>query len=167
MNNLSWSTFLPISGKYSLRPLEHRDRRFESCSGHGCVSAFLCVCVVLCVGRGLGAGLIPHSRSPIKRLKGSISKKENPTPEKGVRNNEKEDLPFYAIWWLIMRRAFCMTLFLSNLKCLSRHCMSVLHFVLLDLFQGWFSNHLSWICFYRYMFISVVSTNVRTLKLVL
>jgi hypothetical protein len=55
------------------------------------VSAFLCVCVVLCVGRGLGAGLIPRPRSPTKCLKGSISKKENPTPEKGVRNNEKEE----------------------------------------------------------------------------
>jgi hypothetical protein len=29
-------------------PLEHCDLRFESCSRHGCVSAFLCVCVVLC-----------------------------------------------------------------------------------------------------------------------
>jgi hypothetical protein len=53
-----------------------------------CVS--LC-CVVLCVGRGLGAGLIPHPRSPTKCLKGSISKKENPTPEKGIRNNEEEE----------------------------------------------------------------------------
>jgi hypothetical protein len=36
--------------KYCLRPLEHWDRRFESCSGHGCVSVFLCV-VLSCVGR--------------------------------------------------------------------------------------------------------------------
>jgi hypothetical protein len=28
---------------------------------------------------------------PTKCLKGSISKKENPTPEKGIRNNEKEE----------------------------------------------------------------------------
>jgi hypothetical protein len=42
-------------GRYCLRPLEHRDRRFESCLGHGCVSA--CFCVVLsCVGRGLASG---------------------------------------------------------------------------------------------------------------
>jgi hypothetical protein len=34
-----------------LRPLEHWDRRFESCSGHGCVSVFLCV-VLSCVGGG-------------------------------------------------------------------------------------------------------------------
>jgi hypothetical protein len=52
---------------------------------------FLCV-VLSCVGRGLGAGLIPHPRSPTKYLKGSMSKKEkNPTPEKGIRNNEKEE----------------------------------------------------------------------------
>jgi len=49
--------------KYCLRPLENWDRRFESCSGHGCVSAFLYI------GRGLGAGLIPHPRSPTKCLK--------------------------------------------------------------------------------------------------
>jgi len=55
------------------------------------VSAFLCVCVVLCVGRGLGAGLIPCSRSPTKCLKGSISKEKNPMPEKGIRNEEEEE----------------------------------------------------------------------------
>jgi hypothetical protein len=55
------------------------------------VSAFLRVCVVLCGGRGLGAGLIAHPRSPTKCLKGCISKKENPTPEEGIRNNEKEE----------------------------------------------------------------------------
>jgi hypothetical protein len=43
------------------------------------VSVFLCV-VLCCVGRGLGAGLIPSPRSPTKCLKGSI--KKNPTPEK-------------------------------------------------------------------------------------
>jgi hypothetical protein len=54
-----------------------------------CVS--LC-CVVLCVGRGLGAGLILRPRSPTKCLKESVSKNEkNPTPEKGIRNNEKEE----------------------------------------------------------------------------
>jgi hypothetical protein len=52
----------------------------------------LCFCVfaLSCVGRGLGAGLIPRP-SPTKCLKGSISKKENPTHEKGIRNNEKEE----------------------------------------------------------------------------
>jgi hypothetical protein len=44
-----------------------------------------------CVGRGLGAGLIPRPRSPTKCLKGPKSKKENPTPEKGTRNNEEEE----------------------------------------------------------------------------
>jgi hypothetical protein len=29
--------------------------------------------------------------SPTKCLKGSISKKKYPTPEKGIRNNEKEE----------------------------------------------------------------------------
>jgi hypothetical protein len=55
-----------------------------------CVCVSLC-CIVLRVGRGLGAGLIPHPRSPTKCLKGSISKKKNPTPEKCIRNNEKEE----------------------------------------------------------------------------
>jgi hypothetical protein len=55
-----------------------------------CVCVSLC-CVVLCVGRGLGAGLIPRPRSPTKCLKEFISKKKNPTPEKGIRNNEKEE----------------------------------------------------------------------------
>jgi hypothetical protein len=49
------------------------------------------VFVLSCVGGGLGAGLIPHPRSPTKCLKGSISKKEkNPTPEKGIRNMRKK-----------------------------------------------------------------------------
>jgi hypothetical protein len=30
------------------RPLEHWDHGFESHSRHGCVSAFFCVCIVLC-----------------------------------------------------------------------------------------------------------------------
>jgi hypothetical protein len=47
--------------------------------------------VLSCVGRGLGAGLISRPRSPTKCLKESVSKKENPTPEKGIRNNEKEE----------------------------------------------------------------------------
>jgi hypothetical protein len=58
-----------------------------------CVCVSLC-CVVLCVGTGLGAGLIPRPRSPTKCLKGSISKKKNPTPEKGIRKNEKEEEDF-------------------------------------------------------------------------
>jgi hypothetical protein len=47
-------------------------------------------CVVPCVGRGLGAGLILRPRSPTKCLKGSISKKKNPTPEKGIRKKKKK-----------------------------------------------------------------------------
>jgi hypothetical protein len=54
------------------------------------VSAFLCV-VLSCVGRGLGAGLIPRPRSPTKCLKGSKSKKKIRRLKKGVRNNEKEE----------------------------------------------------------------------------
>jgi len=49
------------------------------------------VFVLSCVGRGFGAGLIPRPRSPTKCLKGSISKKENLTLGKGIRNNEKEE----------------------------------------------------------------------------
>jgi hypothetical protein len=45
---------------------------------------FLCV-VLSCVGRGLGAELILHPRSPAE------SKKEIPTPEKGKRKKEKEE----------------------------------------------------------------------------
>jgi hypothetical protein len=55
------------------------------------VSAFLCV-VLSCVGRGLGAGLIPRPRSPTKYLKESISKKKNPTPEKGIRKKRKKKI---------------------------------------------------------------------------
>jgi len=44
-----------VSGTYCLRPLEHWDRRFESHSRHGCVSAFFYV-VLSCVGRGLASG---------------------------------------------------------------------------------------------------------------
>jgi hypothetical protein len=49
------------------------------------------VLVLPCVGRGLGAGLIPRPRSPTKCLKGSISKKKNQRSEKGIRNKEKEE----------------------------------------------------------------------------
>jgi hypothetical protein len=49
------------------------------------------VFVLSCVGRGLGAGLIPRPRSPTNCLKGSISKKKNPSLEEGIRNNEKEE----------------------------------------------------------------------------
>jgi hypothetical protein len=50
------------------------------------------VFVLSCVGRGLGAGLIPRPRSPTKCLKGSISKKKkNPTPAKGIRRKKKEE----------------------------------------------------------------------------
>jgi hypothetical protein len=51
---------------------------------------FLCV-VLSCVGRGLGAGLIPRPRSPTKCLKDPYVKKKNPMPEKGIRKNEEED----------------------------------------------------------------------------
>jgi hypothetical protein len=99
--------------KYSLRPLEHWDRRFESCSRHGCVSMFLCVCVLLCVGRSLGAGLIPRPGSPTKCLKGSISK-ENPTPEKGIRNNEKENVSTRKLLlFLLLYQCLCSLSFLS------------------------------------------------------
>jgi hypothetical protein len=53
--------------------------------------------VLSCVGRGLGAGLIPRPRSPTKCVKGSISKKKNPTLEKGIRKmrKKKKKLNFY------------------------------------------------------------------------
>jgi hypothetical protein len=43
--------------------------------------------VLSCVGRGLGAGLIPRPRSPTKYLK---KKRKNPTPEKGIRKMRKK-----------------------------------------------------------------------------
>jgi hypothetical protein len=43
------------------------------------------------VGRGLGAGLIPHPRSPTNSLRDPYVKKEIPTPEKGIRKKEKEE----------------------------------------------------------------------------
>jgi hypothetical protein len=54
------------------------------------MSAFLCV-VLSCVSRGFGAGLIPRPRSPTKCLEESINTKENPKPEKDIRNNEEEE----------------------------------------------------------------------------
>jgi hypothetical protein len=56
---------------------------------------FLCV-VLSCVGRGLGAGLIPRPRSPTKCLKGSLSKKEKSDAlkrhkEKCEREEEEEE----------------------------------------------------------------------------
>jgi len=45
-----------VWGKYCLWPLEHWDHKIESCSGHGCVSAFFFLCCVVpcryrpCVG---------------------------------------------------------------------------------------------------------------------
>jgi hypothetical protein len=50
-----------VSGMNRLRPLEHWDRGFESHSRHGCVYCvrLFCVCVVLCVGRGLVTGWSP------------------------------------------------------------------------------------------------------------
>jgi hypothetical protein len=43
-----------------------------------------------CVGRGLGAGLIPRPRSPTKCLKDPQVKTKNPTPEKGIRKIRKK-----------------------------------------------------------------------------
>jgi len=53
-------------------------------------SVFLCV-VLSCVGRGLGAGLIPRPRSPTNCLRDPQVKKKNPTPEKGIRKKEQEE----------------------------------------------------------------------------
>jgi len=36
-----------VLGKYCLRPLENCDRGFESRYGHGCVSAFCCIVLLL------------------------------------------------------------------------------------------------------------------------
>jgi hypothetical protein len=58
--------------------------------------------VLFCVGRDLGAGLIPRPRSPTKYLKGSISKKKNPTPEKGIRKMRKKKISV-----VYLRNAHC------------------------------------------------------------
>jgi hypothetical protein len=45
-----------------------------------------CHCILKAlISYNTGAGLIPCPRSPTKCLKGSISKKKNPTPEKGIK----------------------------------------------------------------------------------
>jgi hypothetical protein len=44
-----------------------------------------------CVGRGLGAGLIPHPRSLTKCIKGSISKREKSDASKRHKENEEEE----------------------------------------------------------------------------
>jgi len=50
-----------------------------------------CHCILKAlISYNTGAGLIPCPRSPTKCLKGSISKKKNPTPEKGIRKMRKK-----------------------------------------------------------------------------
>jgi hypothetical protein len=44
--------------------------------------------------------------------KGSISKKKNPTPEKGIRNNEKEEEEYFYILH-VYRSAYTITEFLT------------------------------------------------------
>jgi hypothetical protein len=63
-----------VWGKYCLRSLECWDCRFESCSGHGWVSAFLCV-VLSCVGRGLASG-----RSPVQGVLPIVYRFTSKTP---------------------------------------------------------------------------------------
>jgi hypothetical protein len=41
--------------------------------------------------------------------KGSISKKKNPTPDKGIRKNEKEEEDFKVRWQLYWNDLFLMT----------------------------------------------------------
>jgi hypothetical protein len=51
----------------------------------------VCVCVVLsCVGRGLGAGLIPRPRGPTNCLKGSIRNKKFRRLKEGIRKKRKK-----------------------------------------------------------------------------
>jgi hypothetical protein len=55
------------------------------------MDVFVFLCVVLSwVGGGLGAGLIPPPKESYQMSKGSISKKKNPTPEKGIRKMRKK-----------------------------------------------------------------------------
>jgi hypothetical protein len=53
----------------------------------------MCFCVVLsCVGRGLGAGLIPPpSKESYQKSKGSIGKKKFRRLKKGIRKKQKEE----------------------------------------------------------------------------
>jgi hypothetical protein len=46
--------------------------------------------VLSCVGRGLGAGLIPRPRSPTKCLKDPYVKKEKSDALKGIRKMRKK-----------------------------------------------------------------------------
>jgi hypothetical protein len=54
------------------------------------VFAFFCA-VLSCVGRGLGAGLIPCPRSPTKCLNGSISKKKKSNTLKRHKEKQEEE----------------------------------------------------------------------------
>jgi hypothetical protein len=56
------------------------------------------VFVLSCVGRGLGAGLIPRPRNPNKCLKGSISKKKI-RRLKRHKENEKEEVYYYCYYY--------------------------------------------------------------------
>jgi hypothetical protein len=70
-----------VWGKYCVPSLECWDHRFESCSGHGCVSAFLCA-VLSCVGRGLESG-----RSPVQGVLPNVYRftSKNPSTPQGKR----------------------------------------------------------------------------------
>jgi hypothetical protein len=47
---------LEVSGMNRLRLLERWNRGLQSHSGHGCLCALFCVCVVLCVRSDLATG---------------------------------------------------------------------------------------------------------------
>jgi hypothetical protein len=54
-----------------LRPLEHWGRGFESQSRHGCLSAFIGLCVVVCISSGLETGwsLVQEVLPTVYRIK--------------------------------------------------------------------------------------------------
>jgi hypothetical protein len=59
-----------VWGMYCLRSVGGRDHGFESHSGHGCLMC-VCVCVVLCLGRGFAT-----SRSPVQGVLPSVNDQE-------------------------------------------------------------------------------------------
>jgi hypothetical protein len=78
-----------VRGKYCLRSSECWDRRFESCSGHGCVSAFPCV-MLSCVGRGLGSADHPSKVSYQLSNWFTIKNPSTPQGKRGRLRKKKE-----------------------------------------------------------------------------
>jgi hypothetical protein len=89
---------------YCLRSLGNRDRGFESNSGHGyliCVCAFFCVCVVLCLGRGLTTSCLPV-QGVLPSVNDHETEKSAPCSKVGANRKEKK---LWSIHYATFRQA--------------------------------------------------------------